>query len=293
MKKKRKIRKKKKRQLKKNQNKRSPDPTDRDFFLFLNMKKFVQDLQVVEKVELNTYHFLLRLQAPIELPRILPGQFTEVWVENSQATFLRRPLSIHDVDIQQNTISFYIKCVGPATIKLRELQKGDFVNVMYPLGNSFSLETEDPVLIVGGGCGVAPLLYLAKYLKANHKRVTVLIGARSANDIAEIKEYSEVGTLLLTTEDGSKGEKGLVTDHSIFRNIEQYKRIYCCGPEVMMKALASIAKKNKIACEVSLENTMACGIGACLCCVTETVDGHQCVCTEGPVFNINQLKWQI
>jgi dihydroorotate dehydrogenase electron transfer subunit len=255
------------------------------------MKKFVQDLQVIDKIELNAFHFLLRLQAPIKLPEILPGQFAEVLVDNSQATFLRRPLSIHDVSMKQNTITFFIKCVGPATIKLLDLQKGDFVNVMYPLGNTFSLDTEDPVLLVGGGCGVAPLLYLAKYLKAKNKIVTILIGARTESDIAEIEEYSEAGTLLISTEDGSKGEEGLVTEHSVFEKINQFKRIYCCGPEPMMKAVASLAKKNKVECEVSLENTMACGIGACLCCVTDTVEGHKCICTDGPVFNIKQLKW--
>ena len=257
------------------------------------MKKFVQDLQVVENRELNAFHFLLTLQSPIELPEILPGQFAEVLVDNSPATFLRRPLSIHDIDTDKSTITFLIKCVGPATFKLHDLNKDDFINVMYPLGNTFTLKTDDPVLLIGGGCGVAPLLYLAKYLKAKNSIVSTLIGARSESDIAEIKEYSETGSLFIATEDGSKGEKGLVTDHSIFKNVKQFKRIYCCGPEPMMKAVASIAKKNKIECEVSLENTMACGIGACLCCVTETTEGHKCVCTDGPVFNINQLKWQI
>ncbi|HNW99556.1 MAG TPA: dihydroorotate dehydrogenase electron transfer subunit [Bacteroidales bacterium] len=255
------------------------------------MKKFVQDLEVIENRELNAFHFLLTLKAPVKLPEILPGQFAEVLVENSPTTFLRRPLSTHDVDFEKNTISFYIKCVGPATMKLREYKKGDFLNVMYPLGNTFSLQPESPVLLVGGGCGVAPLLYLAKYLNKKNIEVSTLIGARTHSDLSEIKEYEKCGKIFLITEDGSKGEKGLVTGHSVFKNVNQFKKIYCCGPEPMMKAVAALAKKNKIDCEVSLENTMACGIGACLCCVTETVEGNKCVCTEGPVFNINQLKW--
>lgn len=257
------------------------------------MKKFVQDLEVIENCDLNAFHYKLTLQSPIKLPEIFPGQFAEVLVDNSTETFLRRPFSIHDIDYKKNTITFFIKCVGPATIKLRDLKKGDFLNVMYPLGNTFSMETEDPVLLVGGGCGVAPLLYLAKFLKKKNKIITILIGAKSESEIAEIKEYSETGKLQIATEDGSKGEKGIVTEHLIFKKIKQFKRIYCCGPEPMMKAVAAIAKKNKVECEVSLENTMACGIGACLCCVTDTVEGHKCVCTDGPVFNIKQLKWQI
>lgn len=257
------------------------------------MKKFVQDLEVIENRSLNAVHYVLTLQSPVKLPEIFPGQFAEVLVEDSQPTFLRRPLSIHDVDYQRNTISFFIKCVGPATAKLREMKKGDFLNVMFPLGNTFSLVTDDPVLLVGGGCGIAPLLYLGKYLKANNKDVSVLIGARNEGDISEKQKYAEAGKLYFSTEDGSAGEKGLVTEHSLFRQIKMYRRIYCCGPEPMMKAVAAIARKNNIECEVSLENTMACGIGACLCCVTETIEGHKCVCTDGPVFNINQLKWQI
>jgi dihydroorotate dehydrogenase electron transfer subunit len=257
------------------------------------MKKFVQDLEIIENRDLNAFHYLLTLQSPIKLPEILPGQFAEVLADNSQATFLRRPLSIHDVNYRKNTITFFVKCIGPATIRLRDMRKGDFINVMYPLGNTFSLETEDPVLLIGGGCGVAPLLYLAKYLNNKSKIVSILIGARTESDFAELKEYEQNGSLFLITEDGSKGEKGLVTEHPIFKNIKQFKQIYCCGPEPMMKAVAAIAKKNNIECEVSLENTMACGIGACLCCVTDTIEGHKCVCTEGPVFNIKQLKWQI
>jgi len=119
----------------------------------------------------------------------------------------------------------------------------------------------------------------------------VLIGARNKNDFSELEEYKKLGNVYLITEDGSEGEKGIVTKHSVFSQINQFKRIYCCGPELMMKAIANIAQQNNVACEVSLENTMACGIGACLCCVTDTKEGNKCVCTEGPVFNINQLKW--
>ncbi len=255
------------------------------------MKKTILDLEIIKKQELNAFHYTLTLKAAEKIPVILPGQFAQVLVDKSATTFLRRPISIHDVNIAENTISFYVKCVGPATQRLREYKIGEFLNVMFPLGNTFTLETESPVLLVGGGCGVAPLLYLAKYLHAKNVPLSVLIGARNKNDFSELEEYKKLGNVYLITEDGSEGEKGIVTKHSVFSQINQFKRIYCCGPELMMKAIAKIAKQNNVECEVSLENTMACGIGACLCCVTDTKEGNKCVCTEGPVFNINQLKW--
>ncbi|MGL4332083.1 MAG: dihydroorotate dehydrogenase electron transfer subunit, partial [Bacteroidales bacterium] len=103
--------------------------------------------------------------------------------------------------------------------------------------------------------------------------------------------FKKYGNVHITTEDGSFGEKGYVTNHSVFSN--SIDKIFTCGPKPMMQAVARIAKEKSIDCEVSLENTMACGFGVCLCCVENTVDGHVCVCKEGPVFNISKLKWQI
>jgi dihydroorotate dehydrogenase electron transfer subunit len=258
------------------------------------LKKYIHDFEVVSKSNLNNLHYLLRLKLQEKLPDILPGQFAEVLVENSTATFLRRPISIHNVDFEKNTLDLYVKCVGKGTAKLRTLIPGDTLNLVYPLGNGFGLDFAGEALLIGGGCGVAPLLYLAKNLKQAGKKVTVLIGARTADELSETEEYEKTGTLFLSTEDGSAGEKGMVTQNSLIRNdLKNFGKIFCCGPELMMKAVASIAKINNISCEVSLENTMACGIGACLCCVTETTEGNKCVCTEGPVFNINELKWQI
>lgn len=258
------------------------------------MKKYIHDFKVESNTNLNDSHYLLRLKLPESLPEILPGQFAEVLVANSPATFLRRPISVHNVDYSNNTIDIYIKCVGKGTAKLRTLKAGDILNMVYPLGNGFGIDFNGDALLIGGGCGVAPLLYLAKTLKSKGKKVTVLIGARSNEDISEKEEYLKYGELFLITEDGSSGEKGLVTSHRIFNeNLNNFGKIFCCGPEPMMKAVAAIAKQKNVPCEVSLENTMACGIGACLCCVTETTQGNKCVCTEGPVFNINDLKWQI
>ena len=165
---------------------------------------------------------------------------------------------------------------------------------MISMGNTFTI-LPDPtkkVLLVGGGVGTAPMLYLGAELHKLGVDVTFLLGARSAHDLLQLKEFHKYGRVLTTTEDGSHGEKGFVTQHSVFEQ-EQFEMIYTCGPKPMMMALAALAKQKNIECEVSLENTMACGIGVCLCCVEKTTEGHVCVCKDGPIFNINKLTWQI
>ena len=146
-------------------------------------------------------------------------------------------------------------------------------------------------LLVGGGVGVAPLLYLGKVLKENGLEPTFLLGARSAKDLLMLSEFEKYGRVLVTTEDGTMGEKGFVTNHSVLQQ-EQFDMIQVCGPTPMMKAVARYANEKGIECEVSLENLMACGLGACLCCVEKTKEGNLCVCKEGPVFNIKRLLWQ-
>lgn len=253
--------------------------------------KFIHNMKVVSKKNLNAKYFLLSLQAPENLPQILPGQFAQVEIKDAKNTFLRRPLSIHDVDYQNNIVKILVQIVGEGTKKLSEINEGEVLNIVYPLGNSFSLPQSGNILLVGGGCGIAPLLYLARVLSGKNINITTLIGGAASSDILESEEYSKFGKVLITTMDASIGEKGLVTQHSVF-NTENFNfdAIYTCGPEPMMKALARIAKEKNIRCEVSLENMMACGIGACLCCVVDTIEGNKCTCTEGPVFNYNELK---
>jgi dihydroorotate dehydrogenase electron transfer subunit len=170
------------------------------------------------------------------------------------------------------------------------LETGDTINAMYPLGNGFETKTKaKSVLLVGGGVGVAPLLYLAKQLNEEGIRPKILLGGRAAGNIIEVENFAKYGDVLVSTEDGSIGEKGFVTQHSVMK--ESIDKIYTCGPDPMMQAIAKIAKDKNINCEASLENMMACGFGACLCCVTETTSGNLCVCTDGPVFNTKVLKW--
>jgi len=258
------------------------------------LKKHISDFEVLQNISLNQDTFLLVLKHPEKLPHIDAGQFVEVLVDDAPHTFLRRPISVHDVDFDLNTLTLFIKIVGKGTEKLSYLKVGQNLNLVYPLGNTFSIVKSQKVLLAGGGCGIAPLLYLAKVLSKNNCDVHILLGAKASCDILQIKEYEKYGQVHITTDDGSMGVKGFLIQHPVLKNeIKSFNRIYSCGPERMMMAVAKIAKANIVNCEVSLENTMACGIGACLCCVVNTTEGHKCVCTEGPVFNINNLKWQI
>jgi dihydroorotate dehydrogenase electron transfer subunit len=258
----------------------------------MEIKKKQQELKVIRYESLNPRHFLLELQSPEPLPLILPGQFVQALVTGSPSTFLRRPFSIHALDYKKQTLTLLIQIKGEGTRQLGKMREGDTVNLLYPLGNSFSLPSAKEVLLVGGGCGVAPLLFLAQFLNQHQIRPDILLGFRTREEVAEMDDYSRCGNVFLTTDNGTEGEKGLVTDHSLFqRERLPYRKIYCCGPDPMMKAIASIARMHRISCEVSLENTMACGFGVCLCCITPTDQGNERVCVEGPVFNTEQLKW--
>jgi len=144
----------------------------------------------------------------------------------------------------------------------------------------------------GGGVGVAPLLYFGQQMREKGFEPTFLLGARSACDLLLLDEFKKYGRVYVTTEDGTAGEKGFVTQHSILSQ-EHFDQISTCGPKPMMVAVARYATKANIDCEASLENMMACGLGACLCCVEKTTEGNLCVCKEGPVLNIKKLLWQV
>ena len=255
------------------------------------MAKRIDDFKVVENKRLTEDLFILVLSGNEKIPEFRPGQFVQVRIDDSPGTFLRRPISIHDVDYKQNTFKLLIQVAGQGTLALSKLVSGNTLNLVYPLGNSFTDPlTGESVLLVGGGVGVAPLLFLGKHLKSIGYESDWLLGFRNRDRIINLEEYKGTGNVFLTTEDGSEGEKGYVTDHSVLSE-KRFDRIYCCGPDPMMRAVAGYCNKNSIACEVSLENLMACGFGICLCCIVNTVNGNICTCTDGPVFNITDLKW--
>ena len=187
-----------------------------------------------------------------------------------------------------------VQLVGNGTRWMATLKAGDVLNVVLPLGNGFTLPADNTVrpLLVGGGVGVAPLLYLGMKLKEMGVAPTFLLGSRTENELMQITEFEKVGRVFITTENGAVGEQGYVTQHSVLAR-EQFDQVYTCGPKPMMVAVARWAKGAGVVCEVSLENKMACGVGACLCCVEDTKEGNVCVCKEGPVFSIEKLSWQI
>ena len=262
-------------------------------------KKYLFDLHVVSNESINGHYNLLKLTSDTEvLPVMSPGQFVEMRIEDSPNTLLRRPISIHYVDRVRNEIWLLILPIGHGTRRMARYRKGDIVNVMLPLGHGFTIPSHEDVnaenlLLVGGGVGSAPMLYLGKILRNAGFSPLFLIGARSANGIVQQVDYAKYGDVYISTEDGSVGERGFVTDHTIWK-AQSFGYIYACGPKPMMIAVAKRARQLGTYCEVSLENKMGCGIGACLCCIEDTIDaGHVCVCTEGPVFNIDRLKWLI
>ena len=255
--------------------------------------KQVKDFIIIDNCKIGEAYCKMRL-APADgsiLPGMLPGQFVEVAVE-TPGVLLRRPISINDVDRQANILTLLVRNAGRGTSALIDMKAGERLNLLLPLGNGFS--TDAPagarLILIGGGVGVAPLLYLGKVLKEKGFEPEFLLGARTVADLLSLDDFKAVGKVHVCTEDGSEGVKGFVTAHPCLS--EKATRYYCCGPAPMMKAVAKVARRNGVDCEVSLENMMACGLGACLCCVEKTVKGNVCVCTEGPVFNINELTWE-
>lgn len=260
------------------------------------MKKYVKDLRVGEVEVPRCGYVLLKLEPTSGLlPEIMPGQFVEVLVKDSTSTFLRRPISVNFVDYDNNLLWLLIHDIGEGTHHLAMCKKGDIINCVLPLGNGFTIPEKDgkKVLLVGGGVGTAPLLYFGKAIKETGSEPVFLLGGRTANDLMQLELFEQYGRVYVTTEDGSKGEKGFVTNHTILTK-EKFDSVSTCGPKPMMMAVARWANTVQTPCEASLENLMACGLGACLCCVEKMADGHNlCVCKDGPVFNTNKLSWQI
>ena len=258
------------------------------------MKKYILDFKIAESTRLSSNYGLLKL-SPVNgtIPETEGGQFAQVSVPNSKGTYLRRPISL--CNVENGLLWLLIRNAGEGTDHLINMSEGEIINLVLPLGNGFSLPEDKNklTLLVGGGVGVAPLLYWGRILKEKGYNFAFLLAAKSEKDLLLLNEFEKLSKVYISTDDGSKGEKGLVIFNSIL-NSPEISHISSCGPLPMMKGIAKIAAEKKINCEVSLENSMACGIGACLCCVEDTKDnGNVCVCKEGPVFNIKKLKWEI
>ena len=244
------------------------------------MKYDVKLCEILRRAEIaeNTFDFTVR--AP-ELAAVAePGQFAHIYVPGRT---LRRPISICDIDKDAGTLRFVFQVRGGGTAQLADFQVGDQMDILAPLGHGFTVEPEKKALFVGGGIGVPPLLGAAKHYGEN---AVVAIGFRSRDFVILENDFKAAGCeVRVATDDGSYGHHGLVLD--LIRDLHP-DVIHACGPMVMLRAVAQFAKENNIRCEISLEERMACGIGACLGCAVElngedgTYMGH--VCKDGPVF---------
>ncbi|KAA6307926.1 Dihydroorotate dehydrogenase B (NAD(+)) electron transfer subunit, partial [termite gut metagenome] len=209
------------------------------------MKKYILDLEVTENNKLNDNYVLLKLTSKSLLPEMIAGQFAEIRVDNSQATYLRRPISINYIDRQRNELWLLIQLVGNGTKSLARTKSGDTINAILPLGNGFSMpkSSSPKILLIGGGVGIAPLLFLGEQLAKAGSKPIFLLGARNEKDLLQLDRFTIYGDVYTTTEDGTHGEKGYVTQHSVLGKLH-FDQIYTCGPKPMMKAIAQYAKAN-------------------------------------------------
>lgn len=255
------------------------------------MKKYQLDMAVKATRRLGSglLHIVLELPDHGTLPQMLPGQFVEVAVSRANV-LLNRPISIFNRT--DNTLELLVSPVGKATDALCEYAVGDSIRIVGPLGHGFTTDfkADSRVLLIGGGVGIAPLYYQLRALLDAGVKAEVVFGYRTTPDAEICNMFEALAPLHICTDDGSKGFHGLVTQHPAVRDGFTFFQV--CGPKPMMKACARLADELGVGAEVSLENHMACGLGACLCCVEDTVDGNVCVCKNGPVFNIELLKWK-
>jgi len=262
--------------------------------------------RILGNEEVRADFFKIRLKALAIAREAKAGQFVMVRCSEDTDPLLRRPFSFHK--ISKSGFELLYEVVGTGTKVLSKRKKGEMISVIGPLGNGFNLNPKtkphNSVLLIAGGMGVAPLLELAQRITNHESRITVLIGAKTKKQILCEEEFKKLGCqVLVTTEDGSKGCMGLVTDllkkkmgtspsgDMVPCGDSPHFFLYACGPRAMLQEIAKIAKTKKIHCQMSLEEKMACGTGACLGCAVKTKNGYKMVCKDGPVFNAEEIIW--
>lgn len=266
--------------------------------------------EILSNVFLKERRLLLELAVSACFRTASPGQFLHVRAEDSCDPLLRRPLSIHDIVAPRKKSSLVIRIlyevVGKGTALLSEKKPFSEIDCLGPLGKGFDLQKikkSENIYIVAGGMGVAPLFFLARKLteggrrRAGDRKIIVLIGAKTKQGILREKEFKDLGCdVRVATEDGSKGFKGRVTDllNSLLPSTTDHRlsTLCACGPKPMLAALSSIAERNAMPAQVSCEEFMGCGLGACLGCVIRTTSGYQRICHDGPVFDAQEIIWK-
>jgi len=258
-----------------------------------------QTVQIVSNERNTDSYFRLVLHAPEIAPLVQPGQFAHVRIPPLKDALLRRPFSIFQVE--GGTFSILYKTVGQGTDALARMRAGEEVSVIAPLGHGFTVPKRggETPLLVAGGYGMAAMYLLAQ---RSPQKGIVFVGGRKRVDILCEKEFAALGwDVRVTTEDGSHGEKGLVTQPLVaeIRNqkseIKNYK-LFACGPTGLLKAVGKIAEDFNVPAELSMDEHMCCGVGVCLTCVIPVKNGdsweYQRTCTEGPVFDSREILWE-
>lgn len=256
---------------------------------------------ILNNVKVADGYFKLSLDAPW-MAQARPGQFMQVKIGDDFKTLLRKPFGFHRIITSgdRKSIEILYKVIGPGTEALSKKNSRGSLDIIGPLGNGFDVSTaktrrQATHILVAGGIGVAPLVALAETLAPKGK-VYALIGASARSHILCEKEFKNCGAeTLVTTEDGSKGKKGLITDclKALLSTMNhQLSTIYACGPKAMLKEVSRLSKKKRIPCQILLEEYMACGVGVCLGCAVMTKEGYKMVCEDGPVFDAREIVWK-
>ncbi len=262
----------------------------------METRRYRHDVEVVKNAKISTDHYHLTLGDDGRLSNeAKPGQFVNLSIPGREDLLLRRPFSIALMRPEHSLLEIVYHVVGRGTRAMADLEPGDRVDLMGPLGKGFHIpEGGENCLLLGGGCGVAPLWGLAENLYRKENRLIALLGFQSSDRVfgEEIFRKCEA-EIFVTTDDGSYGIKGVASDH-LEKILERpIDRVYLCGPVPMLKAVFPMIKKARLKGEVSLEERMGCGYGVCLSCVVtiskEGVVEKQRVCTEGPVFSIEEV----
>ena len=260
-------------------------------------KQILAELLRKEQIVKDVYKFTIKAEEIVKLAR--PGNFIEIRVINQTEPFLRRPISIYNLDIEKGILEFIFQVKGKGTQILAQRNIGEKIDIIGPLGyGTFKIGDKTNVAIIGGGIGIFPLYELAKEIKNQEKRVKAYLGFRSKDLVMLENEFTKVtDNLIITTDDGTYGKKGYAIDYLIEdMKKEKYECIYACGPLPMLKSVQEYANKNNIECQISLEEKMGCGLGVCLGCAVKTArsskDSPQYfqVCKGGPVFNAKDVE---
>lgn len=260
-----------------------------------------RDVVLVEKAPLDGPYILLTFRHPEVARDARPGQFVMIKAGLSAEPPLRRPFSILSTDPDRETFSLFLKAVGQGSRALAALAPGDPAQCLGPLGQAFSPPgPAEEALMIAGGYGIAPFVMLSRELVRQERPGRVFYGGRSAADLQLREPFEALGMpLVAVTQDGSLGERGLVTE-PLEQHLDAARapaRLYACGPDAMLRAVAGIAERRSLPCEVSLDPWMGCGIGTCLGCVVwiQGADDprarYRCACTEGPVFDSRRVVW--